>query len=153
MSISRFSFVRPVVWFLAVVLVAGCGSSNPTQVQMPVEKTVPVTGVIKYQGKPVADGVVRFQSLDGKIIAQGKTDAAGIFSLSTYGNNDGCPPGTYKVMVAVSGVTEVEPGVLAPEPPGGFKSPIPTKYANFATTDITQQVKAEGKNELLIELK
>jgi hypothetical protein len=140
-------------FLLALGAWVGCGSNSTYQAKMPVEKTVPVTGIIKYQGKAVADASVRFQSLDGKITAHGKTDAAGTFVLSTYGSNDGCPPGTYKVMVAVSGVKEIEPGVLAPEPPGGFKSPIPTKYANFATTDITQQIKSEGKNELLIELK
>jgi hypothetical protein len=129
----------------------GCGG-GVNQPGMPKQPTTPVTGILKYQGKPVPKATVTFQSLDGKISSRGTTDAAGIFTLSTYGSNDGAPPGTYKVMAAVSGVTEIEPGVLAPEPPGGFKSPIPTKYANPATTDVTQQVK-EGKNELLIELK
>lgn len=149
---SSVRLLRPLGLLGLLAAVVGCGGS-PSQVSMPVEKTVPVSGVIKYQNKPVASASVRFQSLDGKITSRGQTDAAGIFSLSTYGNNDGCPPGTYKVMVAVSGVKEIEPGVLAPEPPGGFKSPIPTKYANFATTDITQPVKADGKNEVIIELK
>lgn len=137
----------------SALLLVGCGGTSAPQVSMPVEKTVPVTGIVKYQNKPVANGNIRFVSLDGKITARGQTDSAGIFTLSTYGTNDGAPPGTYKVMIAVSGVTEIEPGVLAPEPPGGFKSPIPTKYANLTTTDITQQVKETGKNELLIELK
>jgi hypothetical protein len=91
--------------------------------------------------------------VDGKAASNGSTDGAGLFKLSTYGQQDGAPPGRYKVIVAASGAREVEPGVLAPEPEGGFKSPVPVKYGNPETTDIVVQVKEEGKNDLTIELK
>jgi len=137
----------------ATIFLLGCGRGT-TPEGMPKQTTVPVSGLVRYSGKGVADASLTFQSLDGKIISRASTDKAGIFSAtSTYGKDDGTPPGKYKVMVAVSPVTEIAPGVLAPEPPGGFKSPIPTKYANLATTDIVVDVKEQGKNELLIDLK
>jgi hypothetical protein len=152
MMLSK-SIVRGSVLTLAVVFVAGCGGGDKGP-QVEKQKTVPVTGILTYKGKPVGDASVALFSLDGKIAPFGKTDAAGTFILSTYGSQDGAPPGKYKVTVAVSGVKEIEPGVLADEPSGGFKSPIPVKYANSQTTDIpVVEVKETGKNEIVIDLK
>jgi hypothetical protein len=87
-------------------------------------------------------------------MGRARTDASGTFSaVSTYGDKDGIPPGKYKVMAAVSGSKEIEPGVLDAEPEGGFKSPIPMKYAGLTTTDIIVEIKDQGKNELVIDLK
>ncbi|MFO0877743.1 MAG: carboxypeptidase-like regulatory domain-containing protein [Gemmataceae bacterium] len=135
------------------VTLLGCGKGGGNREGMPVSPTVPVTGIVRYQGKPVGSASITLQSLDGKIFARGNSDAAGVFNLSTYKPQDGAPPGKYKVMVAVSTVKEIAPGVLAPEPEGGFKSPIPTKYADFSKSDILVDVKESGKNELLIDLK
>jgi hypothetical protein len=63
------------------------------------------------------------------------------------------PPGKYRVTVAVSLTKEIEPGVLEPEPEGGWKSPIPAKYANPATTDILVEVTEGGSNDFQIVLK
>ena len=108
---------------------------------------------MKYRDKPVANAAVTFLSLDGKVRASGTTDGVGSFTLSTYGQQDGAPPGKYKVLVAVSTVKEIEPGVLEPEPEGGFKSPIPVKYANPQTTDLLVEVTEKGSNEFTIDLK
>jgi hypothetical protein len=137
---------------LAAGLAAGCGDGKDPAA---VEKlpTVPARGVVKYKKEPVKDASVSFQSLDGKVASRGRTDGAGSFVLSTYGQEDGAPPGKYKVVVAAGGPREVEPGVLAPEPPGGFKSPIPTKYASAQTTDILVEVKQGEPNDFTIELK
>jgi hypothetical protein len=108
---------------------------------------------VTYQSKPVADASVGFVSIDNKVRGGGRTDGVGSFVLSTYGDKDGIPPGKYKVTVAVSLAKEIEPGVLEPEPEGGWKSPIPIKYANPATTDILVEVKEGTKNEFNIVLK
>ena len=137
---------------LAIAVVTGCGGDDNAP-KIEKQPTVPVTGILTYKGKPVANASVAFFSLDAKVASRGKTDAAGTFVLSTYGTDDGAPPGKYKVTAAVSGAKEIEPGVLDDEPPGGFKSPIPIKYANPATTDILADVKETGKNEIVIDLK
>jgi len=147
---------RDVVLAIALIAVApGCGRPpGPSFDGMPRLPTVPVAGSVRYRNQPVADASLAMQSLDGTIAARGRTDAAGRFdTLSTYGTADGVPPGRYRVMVAVSGVREIEPGVLAPEPPGGFVSPIPKKYATLDSTDLEVDVGATGETDLLIDLK
>jgi hypothetical protein len=136
--------------FTPLVLVLGCSKDKDGREQL---STSPARGIVMYKNKAVANASVGFVSLDGKIRAYGQTDGVGSFILSTYGHQDGVPPGRYKVTVAVSGVKETEPGVLADEPVGGFKSPIPAKYANPATTDILVEVTEGGKNDFTIELK
>lgn len=134
----------------------GCGGSDGGGKGQPLEqkKTAPVRGIVTYKGKPVNNATVIFMPReDGKTVpARGTTDGVGSFVLSCYDKNDGAPPGQYKVLVSAILSQEVEPGVLAPEPEGGFKSPIPTKYNSVATTDILVTVK-EGDNDIPIELK
>ncbi len=129
----------------------GCGAEGPGGPErLP---TVPAAGVVTYQGKPLANASVSFQHTSGVVTAGGKTDSDGRFTLSTYGENDGAPAGSYRVTVAVNAVQEIEPGVLAPEPPGGFKSPIPDKYANPDTSGLEVEIPAEGTTDLKIELR
>jgi hypothetical protein len=140
----------PGILLWALIGAAGC-SSSPSGPEK--QKTVKVIGQVKYKGSPVANATVVFMAVDGKVSSHGNTDAAGLFSLSTYGTEDGAPPGRYRVIVTAVTAREVEPGVLADEPPGGFKSPVPAKYANPSTTDLVVMVKEEGTNDLTIELK
>jgi Carboxypeptidase regulatory-like domain len=137
------------LWLAFVAL--GCGDNLPRGPEK--QATVPATGVLRYRGKPVPNASVTFQALDGKVTSFGRTDAAGSFTLSTYGSQDGIPPGRYKVTAAAGGAREVEPGVLDDEPKGGFRSPIPAKYANPDTTDILVEVKEQGRNDFTLELK
>ena len=67
---------------------AGCGGGG-RPADPPKQATVPASGVVRYQGKPVANASVNFQALDGKVSAYGQTDAAGTFKF------EGVPPGTY----------------------------------------------------------
>lgn len=133
---------------------AGCGRPPATRsTRMPQMATVKAAGAVRYRNKPVANASLALRSADGTILARGRTDGDGRFAaLSTYAVNDGIPPGRYRVMVAVSGVEEIEPGVLAPEPPGGFVSPIPPKYATLDTSDLEIEVGAEDVNDLAIDL-
>ncbi|MBN9521708.1 carboxypeptidase regulatory-like domain-containing protein, partial [bacterium] len=88
-----------------VGLAVGCGDKKPGEVEkLP---TQPARGFVKYKGAPVKDASVSFQSLDGKVSANGKSDGVGSFTLSTYGQSDGLPAGKYKVTVAVSGAKEI----------------------------------------------
>ena len=129
----------------------GCDSGPPPGPEkLP---TVPAAGMVTYQGKPVANADVSFQHAEGKVTPTAKTDASGKFALKSYGEEEGAPAGSYKVTVAVSGVQEIEPGVLAPAPPGGFKSPIPEKYGSATTSELNVEVPAAGSTDLKVELK
>ena len=145
------------VMVLISAIAMGCGGSDSGGKNAPLEqkKTVPARGIVTYKGKPLNNANVVFMPLeDGKTVpARGTTDGVGSFVLSCYGKDDGAPVGKYKVIVSANLSVEIEPGVLAPEPEGGFKSPIPLKYANPKTTDIVVEVKEGDKNEFTIELK
>jgi hypothetical protein len=143
-------------WRLVIGLIAfsaltvGCSRDKDPIERLP---TTQAGGIVTYQSKPVAEASVGFISLDGKVRAGGRTDGVGSFFLSTYGDKDGVPAGKYKVTVAVSMTKEIAPDVLEPEPEKGWKSPIPEKYSNPATTDILVEVIEGKKNEFSIVLK
>jgi hypothetical protein len=61
-------------------------------------KPVPVSGMVTLGGTPVEGATVVFVTADGTNAANGYTDSAGMFSLST-GALVGAYPGDYKVIV------------------------------------------------------
>jgi hypothetical protein len=130
------------------LLAAACGEPRPEK-----HATVPVSGTVRYRGKPVCNASVVFQAADGSVAPNGWSEPDGFFALSTYGHEDGAPPGTYTVTVAAAVPREIAPGVLPAEPKGGFPSPLPVKYADPDTSGIVLEVTEQGKNEFLIELK
>jgi hypothetical protein len=129
----------------AVGFLAGCGGGSKGP------ETVPVKGVVMYQGKPVPKLSIAFVPENG-MLAQGKTDSNGQFSLMTNKEGDGAMPGTYKV--GISFVSDKIPDM--PGFPGSEKkeeSPIPVKYANAATSGLTKTVeKDRSKNDFKFEL-
>jgi hypothetical protein len=127
-------------------VLTGCGGGSDAPA------TVPVKGVVTYQGKPVAKLSVSFIPEKG-LLATGTTDAEGRFVLMTQKPGDGAMVGSYKVAIAFdSGEIPPMPGM---EPPG-YKppeSPIPAKYADASTSGLTQTVaKDPAKNSFTIAL-
>lgn len=114
---------------------------------------MPAGGVILHRGQPVAKATVVFHRNDGLVSSNATTDDAGRFMMGTYGSADGAPAGGYKVSVAVSTTTEIEPGVLAPLPEGGARSPIPLTYADPSTSGLKVEIPDGGDREITIELK
>ena len=148
--LNRNSWSSSVLALVAAWSLVGCGPSEPAgPKQLP---TVPAAGTVTYKGQPLANATISCQSVSGEAAASGKSDASGKFTLKSYGDKDGAPAGSYKVSVSVSAVQEIEPGVLAPEPPGGFKSPIPAKFGNVAESGLTLEVPAAGSTDLKLDL-
>ncbi len=121
---------------LLVSFVLGCGASGQAK--------YPVTGKVSLDGQPLAGVSVTFSPSDRKLpTSGGKTDAQGVYTLSTTQGDKGAVVG--KHMVILSGgasATAQKPedqyktasttsggggGSPAPETP---KSPIPEKYSN-----------------------
>lgn len=73
--------------FLIALATGGCGSG-----------TVPVTGVVKFNGEPVAGATVTFISEDGKDVYSGFSSPTGEFEVLS-GTVRGARPGQYKVTV------------------------------------------------------
>ncbi len=141
----------PFAFILGMTAALGCGSSGPKAPEKIA--TTPVDGVVTLNGKPAAEVSISLHHSEGKVAPRGISDKEGKFSISTYGKDDGAPAGKYKVTAAKNMTKEISPGVLAPPPPGGFKSDIPTKYESVNTTDISVEIKAGEKNSLKIDLK
>ncbi len=141
----------PLTLIVVITAALGCGSDAPKGPEK--ISTTPVDGVVTLNGKPAAEVSISLHHSEGKVAPRGISDKDGKFSIATYGKDDGAPAGKYKVTAAKNMTKEISPGVLAPPPPGGFKSDIPTKYESVNTTDILVEIKAGEKNSLKIDLK
>ena len=116
-------------------------------------KTEGVTGVITYNGEPLADATVKFIPTDATgSQSYGKTNEKGEYKLQTLlGAADaGTTPGEYKVTVDC--IETVETGKMIQEngeekPETIAQSLIPAKYNNAETSGLTATV-APGDNKI-----
>jgi len=110
--------------------------------------THPVRGQLFFEGVPAPGATVVFQPIDGKgkrpARAEGRVEADGSFSLSTYGANDGAPEGDYAVTVVWR-----KPFVDAAGKPG--PNVLPTRYAKADTSGLKATIKP-GSNDVVFEL-
>lgn len=154
--ISRFVSV-----LVVVSLLVGCsGGSGPANRR----PTKPVKVTVTYKGQPVADATVTFINQDGEAApAYGRTDAQGVAKMKTYVEGDGAVLGPHKVTImkteTVGGGAEASQSSPDYKPPaeGGAPLPkvknlIPEKYGLMATSNLTAEVKADGKNEITFNL-
>jgi len=140
-----------VVLVVAGVLLglSGCGKAGTAT-------TAKVTGTVTYKGQPAADASVAFvPEAGGGRPANGRTDAAGKFTLSTFAPSDGAVPGKHKVIVSeVSPTTQGK----APPMPGmpGYeekkKSRFPAKYSTPQATTFSADVKVGEKNDFTFDM-
>lgn len=122
---------------------SGCGDSGLD--------TVPVSGTVSYDGKPLNNGMVRFVPVeeDG-LLATGKIGPDGSFTLGTRGTS-GVQVGEYKVSVQSNIIDESVPAKDRELGIGGKESAIPEKYNDPATSGLTETV--DGSRTIDIELK
>src|SRR5688500_6533032 len=110
-----------------LVLLAGCGPSGPAMVKD--------TGTVTLDGTPVDGASVMFVPVSTVKPAQGKTDAAGKFTLNTDPSkpDDGALEGEYTIAVSGVRTTGVQ---VNPDGTSGDASQInqvwfvPKQYAN-----------------------
>lgn len=136
---------------LATWLAAGCARVGPPP-GPPRLPTVPAAGVVRYRGQPLAKASLVFHREDGLASALAKTDESGGFTLGTYAAADGAPAGGYRVSVAISTTTEIEPGVLAPLPEGGSRSGLPLRYSDPSTSGLKVTIPEGGNEDIQLEI-
>ena len=138
--------------FVAPMIAIGCGPSGA-----PHEKSVNVSGIASYQGKPLPGYTVTFVPSDGRRPAVGVTDDQGLFTLGTNEPGDGAPPGSCKVGVTWAGPPGSEPGgeVIVDDPNKSPKPPVelPAKYADPEQSGLTVEVPEDGLEGYAIDLK
>lgn len=121
-------------------LLVGCGKAKE-----PWEVAYPAQGVIKYEGKPLANAQITLVPENSEypdtVRPRGYTKEDGTFQLSTYADGDGAPEGKYKVLAMRF------PVVGSKENPSQGPNNLPRKYASPATTDLQVEIQAQ-KTEL-----
>ena len=132
---------------MALCLLAGC-EQGP--------KYVPVSGVVKIDGKPYDDGVVTFQpiaSSDNQNPGRGSssyTDAEGKFRLQTDDGHDGAVPGKHLIRIRTKGdnIAAFDPKTGTPDnapTPKGKPDIIPREW--HVESDKTFDVPAAGTDK------
>ncbi len=94
----RFAFL-----LISALTTLGCGGGGDRY------DTVPVSGIVTCNGKPVANGVINFTPMaeQGRSegnrgrVALSKTDSNGRFKLTTYENEDGAIVGRHTVTISM----------------------------------------------------
>jgi len=126
---------------LALAAIAGCQPGRPQ-----------VSGVVTLDGQPLASDSasqivdVRFSPVAEGAMATGRTNAQGVYELST-GAGRGVVAGEYRVTVV--GRRFPKPTAEGARPPAELFTP--GRYANPATSDLTYVVKP-GANRYDIAL-
>jgi hypothetical protein len=123
------------------VVLGGCGKG------ISVPSTVPVSGVVKYKGKPLQGIRVTLHSQSAgskpEFIPSGQTGPDGKFSLSTGAPGNGAPPGTYVV-------TFEKPEIGSPASTGSIETEVDAfggKYSDPTKSQWTVTIET-GENSL-----
>ncbi len=77
---------------LGLLLIALTGCGGPT--------VYPVSGVVTLDDVPINLGMVEYIPVEPGPAARGQIRSGGAYTLSTYGDDDGVPPGDYVVIVS-----------------------------------------------------
>jgi hypothetical protein len=118
---------------LLTAMVSGCRDAKPSRVK--------ISGQVLFDGKPFKHGYIRFIPKDARQ-STSKLDQEGRFSLSCFTENDGAVLGAHAVEVVVSEpISETK-----------IRWHAPMKYANTATSGLTQEVTGPMDN-VVINLK
>jgi hypothetical protein len=148
---------------LALVFIRGCGEDEG------LGRRYPVHGRVMYRSQPLEIGRITFHPIATAGPARDATGTIqdGYYTLSTIGDDDGAPPGNYRVTIAAYSAV---PPKLQPSVPGGAarpfdvmskaammraarqaKSLIPAKYISPRRSPLTREVKT-ATNRLDFEL-
>jgi hypothetical protein len=114
-------------------------------------KLVPVQGQVFYNDKPLAFGNVMFQPENGQA-ASGNIQPDGTFVLETPGEGAGAPIGRSQVRITCYESQGPSAEVSTQTEPGLGKLLIPAKYTNFATSELTVEVKPDGNEPFVFRL-
>ena len=123
---------------LAVLTITGCGDRSDGP------KRVLVCGSVTYAGQPIANGEIRFESLDGKTPPVGAAISDGSYKVSARG---GVPVGNNRVVIlgyranpSMETKTDSPPGIGKPA-----VQYIPVKYNAKSQLQITLDSEEDQK--------
>ena len=138
---------------LCTLLAVGCDGGSGSD----VPKTVPVSGVVTYNGQPLTHGEVVFTPKDTKIgrSSRGEIGPGGKYSLTTFREGDGVVPGDFSIAVFCYEDPPPPTSEELANPPAAFglrgKPAIPTRYLDPKTSGLTATV-SESANVVDLKL-
>jgi hypothetical protein len=126
--------------------IAGCSLGQKGPVCSPVH------GKVTSKGKPLAEAMVVLHRIGGNVEGNQKpiayTAADGSFSLTTFKQNDGAPPGEYAITVELRALQ-----TGGEEPVRNGANTLPPQYAKPNTSTLKYTV-VEGENQIpIIDIK
>jgi hypothetical protein len=142
-------------WFIALIWLAGCGSSG----DLPV---YPVKGTITFEGQPMkGGGSISFVPTGGQAGAQagGEIKEDGTYELTTYEPGDGSIPGDFRVVITQVTVKEPTPSpdgsapIAADGPNVAPADQIPQIYGSFDDSPLTAKVEEKPSEAMNFDLK
>ncbi|MDX1948536.1 MAG: carboxypeptidase-like regulatory domain-containing protein [Pirellulaceae bacterium] len=142
--------LRPSLWLiLPAWFCCGCtGDGLPDR--------APVSGIVTFNGRPLAEATVTFLPASGAQAATGRTNGEGRYVLGTFSTDDGAVLGPHRITVLAHGPDRpLRPGEMGSGIPGELTRGdplIPTRYFAPETSGLAREVVA-GKNEFDLELK
>lgn len=158
--------MRHVVLVLAIASTAFVGCGGGAEKAASRLAVYPVSGTLKFKGRPIAGADITFVCAEKDKSAFGRTDDQGNFQLTTYSGNDGAVDGKHVVVVSKPDVGPVVKG-LDPEdpaydpialsrmpPPRPKTSEFPARYTDVKKSDLIAVVTPDANNTaLVLELK
>jgi hypothetical protein len=142
-------------WCIALIWLAGCGSSGNLSVY-------PVKGKITFEGQPMkGGGAITFVPTGGQAGAQGGGEIKedGTYELTTYEPGDGSIVGDFRVVITQVTVKEPTPAPdgSAPTPADGPNvapaDQIPQIYGDYTNSPLTAKVEAKPNEAMNFDLK
>ncbi|MBI1344864.1 hypothetical protein GC163_01095 [bacterium] len=108
-------------------------------------KVYPVQGTVTLDGKAVEEAIVTFNPNEkGARTAAGRTDAQGVYKLTTFNQNDGCAKGRMTVTISkIESPTEPDPktGKIPP-----IRSHLPVRFSELNNSGLEAVVEAKPDN-------
>jgi hypothetical protein len=146
---TRLDYLVGCLLAIGMLAAIGCGSRGSH-----LPKTVPASGTVTLDGKPVDGAQVIFVPAgEGATGAFGTTNASGHFSLRSYEEKDGAIPGSYKVQVSKTIQRLDGPkGSLDGGDPVRFEYGVPAKYTGAQTSGLTATIPDAGTKDIKLEL-
>lgn len=133
--------------FLCLVVGSGCNSAGSN-----LPKTVPASGVVTLDGKPVdgAQVVLVTPAGEGVTGATAVTDSSGHFELRAFPEKPGAIPGNYQVQVSKTIQVKVEgaKGTVDGGDPVRFEYGVPAKYTGYKTSGLTVTIPDTGNRDI-----
>lgn len=136
-------------WLLALLAVA-CLSPACARHSLPL---APVTGSVTVGGRPVGQGRITFQPVDGRRPSSSRLAADGRYVLGTFAAGDGAVVGDHAVTIDARATDGPQPTSLAdelerPNPQtSSVRWLVPERYASASTSPLRATV-GPGRNVL-----